>query len=701
MNIRSALACLLGILACALPARAAGEGDAVTLDPIIVTARGYAASQSDTPGGVAVASQEDIVLAPRGSLADSLGRLPGISRTGDSPWGQDISVRGLSGPSVVILLDGKRLNTATDMNARLGFINPADVERIEVLKGPISALYGSGSIGGGVNIITRKPGFSEEVTPHGKLAATGSTNPGGGGGYGSFSLSGPRAWAFVSGAFRDYGEVFGGHDSRVGNSDFMDRQGRAMLGLKPWDPLTITMEALHSTGRDIGIPGGVSSMPALAKVTYPSSEFTFLSLDASLEVNGAYLKTLEGSLYYTENKRRVLVNHIPPTSSAQYPNAYPLELRPSADHETWGGKLQASFELGDHTLVGGADFWTWSVESSRQRSMFRIPGAGGPITFSDSPTPDATQVSVGLFAEDNWKLNSALTLNLGARLDFLNTRADPLYNVSPVPRQQAVTKVRAPGKLGERTDEDDIGWHLHAGLTWKMDEAWSQSLLLASSYRAADVMERFKYIDLGGGQILLGNPELDPEQTIYAEYGLHYDRRPFRADLRLFANIVTDYIAERAVDSTTRVMDNVDDARIYGAELEARWQFLDDWGLFGNLTGLYSRDENTGRALPGVAPVSGRTGIDFSHGSGFWARADTFLLAPQRHTPDDVTGTKGVITLNAAAGYRFETGGLKHDISLVIDNILDTRYSNYLAHQRGYTIWEPGIAASLNYSVEF
>ena len=324
--------------------------------------------------------------------------------------------------------------------------------------------------------------------------------------------------------------------------------------------------------------------------------------------------------------------------------------------------------------------------------MFRIPGAGGPVAFSDSPTPDATQVSTGLFAEDTWKINSALTLNVGARLDWLNTRADPLYNVTPASQT----------KLFGRTEEDDIGWHLHAGLTWKMDEAWSQSLLLASGYPAADVMERFKYIDLGGGNgVLLGNPELDPEQTLYAEYGLHYDRRPFRADLRLFANIVTDYIAEKRVNANRRQLENVDDARIYGAELEARWQFLDDWGLFGNLNGLYCRDENTGRALPGVAPVSGRAGIDFSHGSGFWARTDALLMAPQRHTPEDAEGTKGVITLNAAAGYRFEAGGLKHDIYLVVENIFDTRYYNYLAHQRGYTVWEPGIAAALNYSVEF
>lgn len=669
------------------PAAQGGSRDqsgVIRLAPVTVTARGYAASQSDTPGSVGVAEEKDITLAPKGSIVDALQRIPGITRTGDSPWGQDISIRGLSGTSVVILVNGKRINTATDMNARLGFINPEDVERIEVLKGPVSALYGSGSTGGVVNIITRKASFTPSVETHGRLALSGSTNPGGGGVYGNVSMSGPNAWGFVSGSYRDYGDTFGGDSSRVPNSDFMDTQGRAMFGIRPWEPFTFTVEAMRSYGNDIGIPGGVSSMPDQARVRYRRTEFTFISADATVDVNGDYLKTLEANVYYTENKRRVSVDRIPPASS--YP--YPVELSPSADHETYGGKLQATIEAGDHTVVTGADFWTWYIHSVRTRELMR---PNGILKLHDSPVPKANQLSVGMFAEDNWKLNDAFTLNMGGRLDYLNTQNEPMYNVTPA----ASTKL-----YGHKTEED-LGWHLHAGLTWKMDEAWSQSFLLASSYRAADVLERFKYITLGGGITLYGNPNLDPEQSFYAEYGLSYNKNAFKADLRLFANIITDYIAEKQVSSSRIELDNVDDARIYGAELDLRWDFADSWGVYGNVTGLYGRDEERGQPLPDVAPVTGRVGIDFTHTSGFWARLESDMMAPQRSTPDNVDGTKGVMLLNAAAGYKFETGGLTHNISLSLDNIFDTRYYNYLAHQRGYTVWEPGFAAMANYSVEF
>ncbi|MDR2800272.1 MAG: TonB-dependent receptor, partial [Desulfovibrio sp.] len=415
---------------------------------------------------------------------------------------------------------------------------------------------------------------------------------------------------------------------------------------------------------------------------YRRSEFTFIGADANLDVGGEYFKTLEANFYYTQNKRRALIDK-------NTPGVNPVQAVPSADHETYGGKLQAMLEAGGHTIVAGTDFWTWRVSSDRLRVML------SGLRLYDHPTPDARQVSIGVFAEDNWKINESFTLNVGARLDHLNTDSGPMYNVTPQNWQTGGTQL-----YGEK-DENDLGWHLHAGLTWKMTESWSQSLLLASSYRAADVMERFKYINLGGGVELFGNPKLDPERSYYAEYALRYNAHPFKADLRLFANMVTDYIAEKHVSANRIQLENVDDARIFGAELDLRWDFHDYWGVYGNVAALYSRDEQNHCALPGVAPISGRLGVDFSHPGGFWARLESGMIAPQRSTPNDVEGTKGVVLLNAAAGWTFTTGALKHDISLSLDNMFDTRYYNYLAHQRGSTVWEPGISAMLNYSVEF
>ncbi len=682
MKFGFSLVILVCVFACPLNSFAKGDvfepDHYLLLDPVVVTARGYATSQSNTPGSVGVVTAEGIELAPKGSLADSLEKITGLARTGDSPWGQDISIRGLTGPNIVILINGKRINTATDMNARLGFINPMDVERIEVLKGPISALYGSGSTGGVINIITRRADFSDEAFVDGRLAFSGSSNPGGTAGYINLSAGSENLWAFASGAYRDYGNLYGGDTSKVYNSQFSDAQGRLMLGLKPLEKLSFTLEALHSEGGDIGIPGGVSSMPAMGVVTYPSTDFTLVSLDGVLDVGGEYLDTVEANLYYTKNERRVHITNIPKPG---------IDIKPQADHETIGGKVQTIFRVERHTITSGLDFWTWQVESSRVRRL-----AAGSL--KDHPTPDARQTSFGGFIEDDWRLAEKFTLNLGARLDGIWTSSDAFYKVNP-PIGSPPVKV-----YGDK-DETDLGWRLHAGLTWKMSQAWSQSFLLASSYRAADIMERYKYINLGGGKELYGNPELDPERAFYLEYGLNYSQKPIVIDLRLFGNIITDYIAEKTVSPTEIRMENVEDARIFGAELSGRWQLHSNISLFGSVAGLYGRNEEKNEPLAGIAPISGTVGIDFTHKSGLWAQLNAIMTAPQHRTPEGVPSSAGYTTVNAAAGYAFEIGRTKHEISLTGDNLFDLKYHNYLANQRGYEIWGPGVSGSINYSVEF
>ena len=662
-------------------------------DPVIVTARGYAASQSDTPGSVAVVTEEDIATAHRkGSIVDTLEKIPGIARTGDSPFAQDISIRGLSGTSVVVLINGKRINTATDLNFRLGMINPADVLHIEVLKGPVSALYGSGSIGGVVNVITRKPVFSSETKVHGKLFASASTNPGGGEAFGSTSLSGAHAGALISASLRDYGNTYGSNSTGIFNSQFKDKQGRAVLNIKPSDNLKMSLEAIQSIGTNIGIPGGLSTMPPLARVSYPRTRFSMISLDVTADVNANHLKMLEGSFYYTQNKRHVLIDQIPPAITP----AYPVELQPSSNHSTWGGKMQANFESGAHTLVVGMDFWTWTISTNRYRLMYSTKPTPGYVSFYDPSMPDTRQTSIGFFAEDNYKINDTLTLNFGARLDYLNTDSKTMYLVT----FDSLTGTTSMKKQYDSMNKNDFGYHLHAGLTSQMSNEWSQSVLLASSYRAADVMERFKYINQGNLGEIYGNPDLKPEQTLYAEYGLRYSPKNFHAGMKIFGNIIKNYIAEKRTSPNRIDLHNVADANIYGIELDSRWQFHKNWALYGDVTALYGRDKENHQALPNVAPVLSKLGVDYRK-NGFFANLNSQWIAPKHDTPQNVASTSGAIILNTTLGYRFKTAKVKHNIILAINNIFDKRYYNYLANQRGYDLMEPGISASLGYSVNF
>ncbi|MGD8563132.1 MAG: TonB-dependent receptor plug domain-containing protein, partial [Desulfarculaceae bacterium] len=155
------------------------EQYSATLDKTVITARGVESTVSQTPGGVGVLHAEEIAIDQPISISDEMARIPGVNITSDSAWGSEVNIRGLGRGSLVFNVDGARVNTATQVGAQFGTINPNEVERVEVLKGPISALYGSGSIGGVVNVITRGGEFTSEPMRRSYVTGSYTSNPDG------------------------------------------------------------------------------------------------------------------------------------------------------------------------------------------------------------------------------------------------------------------------------------------------------------------------------------------------------------------------------------------------------------------------------------------------------------------------------------------------------------------------------------------
>ncbi len=134
------------------------------LDDVVVTASATGVDVRDAPASISVITREDIERQPVQSLAELLGRLPGVTG-GISPTGamSKITIRGLPDNYTLVLVDGRRVGNSRDISYRpdlgrqdLNWISPDMIERIEVVRGPMSSLYGSDAMGGVINIITRK-----------------------------------------------------------------------------------------------------------------------------------------------------------------------------------------------------------------------------------------------------------------------------------------------------------------------------------------------------------------------------------------------------------------------------------------------------------------------------------------------------------------------------------------------------------------
>jgi len=640
------------------------------LDDVVVSARGTETLVSQTPGGVGVVSQEEILEVQPVSLGDVTERLPGISLSADAPWGGDVVIRGLSRNQVILLVDDCRLNTATDIGAQFGLVNPSDIERIEVLKGPISSLYGSGSLGGVVNVITRDAAFTAQPETHATFVNGLSTNPDRYSTYASGSCSDRRAKVFVSAGGRNAQDYEDGDGSEVHNSQFDDWHV-TLKGAYRWDDVhTTALGYRHYEGHEIGIPGKGLSLPAAARtITYPETGLDLLSLEHTIAPSDGALTESKLMVFWELIDRRTRIQDFPVGNPVR-------RIEPEADHQTLGARWQNLVELGDHTLNAGIDAWQWAY--SGNRVTFRSNGTH----VHDMPLADCDQASAGVYAEDDWKLAECLTLNLGGRVDRITAETEAI-----------------PGKRPEDTFHD-VSWNGHSGLTWRFLPAWSMSLLGATSYRTPDLLDRFKYINLGGGRELYGNPELDPEQSLFAEYGIHYTGAAVSAHGGVFVNRVQDLIMAREVTPTREEMDNVASARLRGAEGDVEWRFGSGWSAYGNVAILDGEDQSADRYLRFAPPLNGLVGLRRELECGVWGAIETRWAARQDHTPPGTPHRDAWTCVDLRCGYGFDWGRSRHDLILGVENLFDSDYTNYLSTSRAIELKEPGLGVTLAWRAE-
>ncbi|MCK0754141.1 ligand-gated channel protein [Chromohalobacter japonicus] len=153
----------LAVAACNTPMAHAADDD-VQLDDVVVTAAGYAQQVTQAPASISVISREQLEKKAYRDITDALRDVPGVTVTGGGAGdnGADISMRGMPAQYTLMLIDGRRQSSRESRpNGSAGFeqdwLPPLQaIERIEVIRGPMSTLYGSDAIGGVINVITRK-----------------------------------------------------------------------------------------------------------------------------------------------------------------------------------------------------------------------------------------------------------------------------------------------------------------------------------------------------------------------------------------------------------------------------------------------------------------------------------------------------------------------------------------------------------------
>jgi hemoglobin/transferrin/lactoferrin receptor protein len=682
----------------------------------------------ELPTPVTVVGSFKVKRASALTISNVLASEPGIAKSDDGVWATNINIRGFNENRLVTLIDGSRVETATDLTASLSMIDVNDIERVEVVKGAQSSLYGSGAMGGIVNVITKEGHFSGTPYFSGNVIS-------------SFASAnklfvnhadintGSGKWCLrVSGA---YGKA---DDMRtpegiLPNSQFKTSNITVKMGIKPLASHLFNLQYQRNWSSDVGIPGG-DAFPGPAQATYTDIGRQLLSAGYEITDIGERLESLKLSyfLQYIQRDVAMVPNTVTLTPTATgYQRITPELVIPVGEHFTQGGKLQSTWSLsGRNTLITGLDIWSRRLFTERQKNIkvevLNTEGAVVKTNYlvrAETPIPESFFTSAGIFVQDETHLaDGRLTLIVGGRMDLIRVKNEQGFDIDYLitngvrndtpPNQRITFNKDATGS---------ISWSANAGMLYNLFKETDLSLNFARSFRSPSLEERLKYIDLGN-YVRLGNIDLKPESGYSGEVGLRIWKKRFNFQANIFANRILNMIVEKPgefiytlntevseglTDTLPALVNaNVSKALLYGFDFGFQYNLYSDFVLFGAGSYVRGKDTQAKTSLPQIPPLNGRLGIRYSYNKIGSAEITIVGAARQDKIAEGEKETGGFTRFDLAlSSTEIRLGHARVQLFTGVDNIGDRSYTNHLSTNRGEVSVEPGRNIYLRMSLSF
>jgi outer membrane receptor protein involved in Fe transport len=532
-SVPSALILTLFLGPQALPEPAGSVADQVT-----VTATRTERRLADTAASVVVLSSEELESTAAGTIDDALRQVPGFSlfrRSGSrfaNPTTQGVSLRGLgaSGASrALVLADGIPLNDPFGGWIYWARVPRVSLDRIEVLRGAGSDLYGSAALGGVIQILRREPSqpavaveaaYGERDTPEASLFAAGKRG----------------LWSASLGAegFQTDGYVPVEPDARGAvDAPAASRHSAVDLALERQigDGRIFFRGSWFDEERDNGTN---------LQVNDTTIRQAGLGLDGSAAGGWLIVRAWGSDQDYFQTFTAVAADR----------NSETLTREQTVPAESLGGSAQWTRTLGDrHGLVAGLDLR--EVSGTSHELIF-----GGPVPRRTAA--GGTQRMSGLFLEDLVSLTPRLSLTLGGRVDGWRNEAE--------------------------TERDETAFSPRASLLWKATDRWGWTASAYQAFRAPTLNELYR--DFRVGDVLtLANEDLEAERLTGGETGAVFTSPRVTARSVLFWMEVDQNVANVTLSVTpgliTRQRQNLGRTRSRGLELEGTARLADRWTLSG------------------------------------------------------------------------------------------------------------------------
>jgi len=685
-------------------------GEAICLEEIVVTATKTEKRIEDAPGSITVIDREEMERKNIQTVDDALNSLSGLfvkRSKGLMDSTASVRMRGFAGDKyTLVLIDGQPLNDAYTSGVEWGALPVESIDRIEVIRGPASALYGGNAMGGVINIITKTPqkleleisggygthdayryrlsagnrfwdrlsvrlGYEEEgtdgypATPVLRTITSGTGDVSGG--YPMNDKYGePKYW--VVGDKGDNGAQRRSINGKIsldfsdtGNLSFTASSGRYEYDYGPPHTYMGTFEGYAIAGPDQRArfrPNDFISYTGISRNDHDTYSLAFKELFGPVQIN-AQVGTVQIDDRYTLESG---------SGSDDYYNS-PGELK-ITESETWFGEIRGDIPLGQsHLLTLGVSFRTDEADTNEYDIPFYRSYSGkGPSTFYSG----GKSRTWAIFAQDEWRIFDPLTLYLGLRYDSWK-----VYD-------------GASGVPGSETEYDS---NTESELSPKLAAVWkplSDTTLRASvghAFRPPTIYELYRTWQ-SWSTTYQSNPDLKPETMWAYELGIeqYFFNKRTRLSLTGYRNDIDDLIYYRT-EGSTKIRSNAGKARTYGLEIEASQKVTDWLTLWTNYTYTDAKitdnptdRESEGKQVPGIPKHTWNIGLGTQYKwfkGGIVGRyfSKIYNDSDNRDTEEGVYRTYEPAFV---ADAKISVTPLKWmEVSLSVDNIFDKVYYEY------------------------
>lgn len=526
-------------------------GSSERLAKVVVSASLAEETTATAPAFTTVVTAEDIAKSSVNSLADLLRETAGVANFTDSSGRDSLQIRGLDGQYTLILVNGKRVSSAGALwrggDFDYGSVPLTSIERVEIVRGPMSSLYGADAIGGVINIITKKATDGAwRTTVNGEYR---SIEAGEGGAQHRLGIN-------TAGAINDAFSLAISGEQNTHNAWYLDQDG----------PLEVpNLEEKKAQN-------------LLTTLTWNLSEKQSLDLD----------------LGYNHDQRPFSIYADDPAYRDQEITRKDIGLTHKGGWG-WGDSTsyikQESSDIDDfNSRYNAPQQRSLKEENTYAKSYVVAPVVGTVLTAGvdyrhQEITDVATYLETGkfsvdqfaLFAQDEIFLSDSVSLTLGGRLD----------------------------------DHEIFGNHFSpkAYLVYEATENLTIKGGANKAFKAPDgskLSEEYSIISCGGACYLAGNPDLEPESSTSYDAGFVYTQPKWDIGLSVFKNDIEDMIDREITYDTDNdpigaKWINVNTAMTQGVEIEGSYAFTSALTLKGNYSYLdteYTNADGETTVLP-------------------------------------------------------------------------------------------------------